>query len=70
MNAEEEGDTPSMRELVEVIDSHMELVDLEITSNLDALPRSAPSSTPDPAAHPFEDAQAERAADTVDDPVA
>ena len=32
-NAKEEEDTPSMRELVEEIDSHVELVDLEITNN-------------------------------------
>ena len=32
------------------IDSYVELVDLEITSNLDAVPRIAPSPSPDPAA--------------------
>ena len=32
----EEGDTPSMRALVEAIDFHVELVDLEITNNPDA----------------------------------
>ena len=37
IDAEEEGDTSSMRELVEVIDSYVELVDLKITTNLDAL---------------------------------
>ena len=31
--AKEEEDTPSMRELVEEIDSHVELVDLEIINN-------------------------------------
>ena len=31
--AKEEEDTPSMRELVEEINSHVELVDLEIINN-------------------------------------
>ena len=31
-----EEETPSMRELAEAIDSHVELVDLEVTSNLRA----------------------------------
>ena len=30
----DEEETPNMRELVRAIDSHMELVDLEVTSNL------------------------------------
>ena len=33
-DADDEEDTPSMRELVYAIDSHVELVDLEVTSNL------------------------------------
>ena len=33
-NVDEEEKTPSMRKLVQEIDSHMELVDLEVTSNL------------------------------------
>ena len=33
----EEEDTPSMRELVQEIDSHVELIDLEITNNLNAV---------------------------------
>ena len=48
-SAKEEEDTPSMRELVEEIDSHVELVDLEITSNpnvmLDLVPSQFPDST-------------------------
>lgn len=32
----DEEETPSMRELVQAIDSHMELVDLEVTGNLHA----------------------------------
>ena len=34
--ADIEEDTPSMRELVHAIDSHVELVNLEVTSNLNA----------------------------------
>ena len=56
---------PSMWVLVEAIDSHMELVDLEITSNPNALLRKAPSSTPNPASQPTEDAQAEQGDDTA-----
>ena len=37
--ATDEGDTPSMRELVEAIDSHVELVNLEVISNLRASDR-------------------------------
>lgn len=48
-NAEEEREIASMRELVEAIDSYVELVDLEITSNPDALPRSTPASILNPA---------------------
>ena len=33
-NVDEEEKTPSMRKLVQEIDSHMELVDLEVTSTL------------------------------------
>lgn len=35
IGVDNEEDTPNMRELVQEIESHMELVDLEITSNLD-----------------------------------
>ena len=33
-NATDEEDTPSMRELVQAIDTHVEIVSLEVTSNL------------------------------------
>ena len=36
VGASDEEDTPSMRELVRVIDDHAENVDLEVTSNLNA----------------------------------
>lgn len=54
-----------MRELVNAVDSHVDLVDLEITNNLDALPHSTPSSNPDPATQPTEDVQTEPATNTV-----
>jgi len=62
---EEERDTPSMRELVNAIDSHMELVDLEITSNLGALSGSTPSSHPDPTALPTGDVPTKPTVDTA-----
>ena len=34
--AADEEDTPSMRELVHATDTHVEMVDLEVTSNLNA----------------------------------
>ena len=37
----EEEDAPSMRELVQAIDSHAELIDLEITSNPNVVPTTA-----------------------------
>ena len=64
-DTEEEGDTSSMRVLVEAINSHVELVDLEITSNPDALPRNAPSFNPDPATLPIRDVQVEHTTDTT-----
>ena len=40
----DEEDTPSIRELVREIDTHVELVDLEVTSNLNAvLPGTQPA---------------------------
>lgn len=42
-NAEEEEDTLGMRELVEENESHVELVDLEITSNPNMAPDLVPS---------------------------
>ncbi|KAK9999238.1 hypothetical protein SO802_018841 [Lithocarpus litseifolius] len=44
VNSEE--DTPSMRELVDAIDSHVKLVDLEITSNIHADDQPAEGSLP------------------------
>lgn len=42
----EDEDTPSMRELVQAINSHAELIDLEITSNPSVVPTIAqPQST-------------------------
>ena len=35
-NAADEEETPSIKELVQTIDSYVELVDLEVTSNLRA----------------------------------
>lgn len=35
IGVDNEEDTPNMRELVQEIESHVELVDLEITNNLD-----------------------------------
>ena len=35
-DAADDKDTPSMRELVQAIDTHMETVDLKVTSNLNA----------------------------------
>ena len=35
-NAANDKDTPSMRELVQAIDTHLETVDLKVTSNLNA----------------------------------
>ena len=71
-DAEEKGDNPSIRALVKAIDSYVQLVDLEINSDSDALPRYAPSSTPSPTCQPTEDSQAEHGTNTapreLDDP--
>ena len=64
-DAEEEGDTLSIKALGEVMDSHMELVNLEITSNPDAYPRNALSFTPDPVSQLAEDAQPKQGDDTA-----
>lgn len=45
--AEEEEDTPSMRELVHEIDSHTKLIDLEITNNPSVVPSSIQPQLPD-----------------------
>ena len=44
----EDEDTPSMRELVQAIDSHAELIDLEITSNPSVVPTTAQPQPADP----------------------
>ena len=36
-DAADEEDTPNMRELVQAINTHVETVDLEVTSNLNSL---------------------------------
>ena len=53
---DEEG-TPSIRELVQVIDSHVELVNLEVTSNLRTCsqPNENVQIQPPPSAQPIED---------------
>ncbi|KAL0005183.1 hypothetical protein SO802_012744 [Lithocarpus litseifolius] len=56
IGVEEEEDTPSIKELVQEIDFHMELVDLEITRNLNAVLCIAPSPSLDPTAQPTVDA--------------
>lgn len=47
-----EENAPSMRELVQEIDSYMELVDLKITSNLSVVPNLTQSQLPDSIAQP------------------
>ena len=68
--ARDEKDTPSMRELVRKIDTHVELVDLKVTSNLNAVLHGA-QPTKDvqaqlfSAAQPIEEAPAQPAEDTA-----
>ena len=74
----DEEDTPSMRELVHEIDTHIELVDLEVNDNLNAvllgtqlvedvqaqlLPTDQP--TEDAPAQPAEDATSSQSADSA-----
>lgn len=54
-DAEKEEDTPSIRELVQEINSHAKLVDLEITSDLNAMSSSVQPQLPDPDAQPATD---------------
>ena len=74
----DEDDTPSMRELVHEIDTHMELVDLEVNDNLNAiLPGTQPvknvqaqllptdQPTKDAPAQPAEDATLSQSADSA-----
>ena len=56
-------DTPNMRELVRAIDTHVESVDLEVTSNLNAT-ESAQEQQP-PAGQPIEDVLDHQADDAV-----
>lgn len=51
----EEEDTSNMRELVQEIDSHVDLVDLKITDNLNVVPNLVPSQLPDFATQPTVD---------------
>ena len=46
-NANDEEDTPSTKELVQEIDSHVESTDLEVTSNFDVALHMAPLPPPD-----------------------
>ena len=48
----EDEDTPNMRELVQAIDSHFELIDLEITSNPSVVPTTAQPQPKDPNIQP------------------
>ena len=74
----DEEDIPSMRELVHEIDTHMELVDLEVNDNLNAiLPGTQPvknvqaqllptdQPTKDAPAQPAEDATLSQSADSA-----
>ena len=54
-----------MRELVQEIDSHVVLVNLEITSNLDSAPHSVLPSTPDAATQPVVDVPIQPVVDTI-----
>ena len=55
-DAVDEEDTPNMRKLVRAIDIHMEMVDLEVTSNLNAA--EDVQAQPFPAGQPTEEALA------------
>ena len=50
----DEEDTPNMRELVRAIDTHVKIVDLEVTSNLNAA--EDVQAQPPPTDQPAEDA--------------
>ena len=66
-----EEDTPSIRELLHTIDTHVEMVNLEVTSNLNAAvdvqAQQLPSSQPieEPPTQPVEDATLSQSADPV-----
>ena len=67
----DEEDTLNMRELVQTIDTHMEMVDLEVTSNLNAIvdvqAQQLPSSQPieEPPTQPAKDAALSQSSDPV-----
>ena len=74
----DEEDTPSMRELVHEIDTHVQLIDLEVNNNLNAvLPSTQPvedvqaqllttdQPIEDAPAHPVEDATPSQFADSA-----
>ena len=68
--ADDEEDTPSIRELVHKIDSHMELVDVKVTSNLNVALHDAQlardvQAQPLPTAQPGKDASAQPIEDLV-----
>lgn len=56
--ADDEEDTPRMKELVQEIDSHVELVDLEVISNFDVTLHTASLPPPESGAQLAEDIQA------------
>lgn len=66
-----EEDTPSIRELLHTIDTHVEMVNLEVTSNLNAAvdvqAQQLPSGQPieEPPTQPVEDAALSQSADPV-----
>ena len=55
--ADDEKDTPSMKELVQEINFYMESIDLEVTSNFDAMLQTASLPPPDSGAQQAEDTQ-------------
>ena len=59
----DEEDTPNMRELVHAIDTHMKMVDLEVTSNLNAA--EDVQAQPPPTDQPTEDTPKRQAEDAV-----
>ena len=66
VGAVDEEDTPSMRELVHTIDTHVETVDLEVTNNLNAV-EDAQAEQPS-ADQPTEDVLERQAEDAVQFP--
>lgn len=56
-------DTPNMKELVCVISTHVEMIDLEVTNNLNTI--EDVQAQPPPADQPTEDAPERQAEDAV-----